>query len=815
MKLLKYKFSLAALSLVLLIALTAFFGLNFLGAEAKSTATASNVLKTSGDNVSLVATQRTVTSDGGTDENFYATFRFVNGGEEDGGKSYGYYSNKLAFNWVEKTTDGGEDKVSAAMFNFEFGFESVDFERFVITLESQQYVKTKDGKTSNYILVFPADEDSVYVLVTDDKDATADDIADADKLPLDKDHIKIEFKEKGQGEYLAEIFNYGDTRVSDYNTENTNRLRYTFKNIGGNYSKAVTSGSSTVYPLIFENEFKEDASAEAASVVVLYNLNGQDLAAESGVLDTETLYFSLNPIADTQPPVLCLENDLTFFTLNSKVDFDYAVIDVLRTSAGGKINYYVLTVGQAAEGADFDYLDKSLFKEATDEDLLISDGDAYLPMAADLEGSAFEAKYGADGNETDGSFKPDMLVKVYVNIYDSSSSSYKEEADIFIDWYLPERYTVEINGTGFIAVAEDSLGATFNYNGTGEGEDAKSWDTLVEEYQAEVDKAAEGLEAGKKSYFYLPSCESLFSDNATSYCDLKISVYYYGREENNNSKLATSDLYINVKTGGTYTFTVYATDSAGNDMYYFDDDGELVEFSTGDIWDMFDDKEGLYKKLPWFTFNVSSTGLKFEEDEDDNSGLQTTGYVGTSYSSVSFTLNSDDCDLSYRLFYFNRDVYFNDTGIAYSYEEFIAVKDELFNDAETRKYFTEIISVDAMEETDEEYEQFSPYEWSNSSTSFTPQEAGFYYILASATDDKYVSSPVTSSLAVVVSEAADTLKGESDWLKNNVTSVILLSVAALALIGIILLLVIKPKNKEDVDVRFEKKNEKKNDKKNK
>ena len=115
-----------------------------------------------------------------------------------------------------------------------------------------------------------------------------------------------------------------------------------------------------------------------------------------------------------------------------------------------------------------------------------------------------------------------------------------------------------------------------------------------------------------------------------------------------------------------------------------------------------------------------------------------------------------------------------------------------------------------MEETDAEYEQFKDYNWSNGGTSFTPQEAGFYYMIAEVRDGKYETDPVTSSLAIVVSEAAKSLKGESDWLKNNLTSVILLTVAALALIGIVLLLVIKPKDKGDIDVRFEQKKNKKN-----
>ena len=54
-------------------------------------------------------------------------------------------------------------------------------------------------------------------------------------------------------------------------------------------------------------------------------------------------------------------------------------------------------------------------------------------------------------------------------------------------------------------------------------------------------------------------------------------------------------------------------------------------------------------------------------------------------------------------------------------------------------------------------------------------------------------------MAISASAAAEPLYGESDWQQNNVASVVLLCVAGAALIGIILLVVIKPKDKGDID----------------
>ena len=59
-------------------------------------------------------------------------------------------------------------------------------------------------------------------------------------------------------------------------------------------------------------------------------------------------------------------------------------------------------------------------------------------------------------------------------------------------------------------------------------------------------------------------------------------------------------------------------------------------------------------------------------------------------------------------------------------------------------------------------------------------------------------------MGVVASVKSKTLKGESDWAKNNIASIVLLCIAGVALICIVLLLVIKPKNEGDVDDTFEK-----------
>ena len=479
-----------------------------------------------------------------------------------------------------------------------------------------------------------------------------------------------------------------------------------------------------------------------------------------------------------------------------------------------------------------DYNDKSLFKEitATDNIILETDTDKYLPNGAELDGTKFDA-YTIGGTDTEGYFKAEMLAKVYMELTDVSSNA--ETSVVYLDWYVNDGYKINLadkaDNASFIAVAKDKLGATYNYNGAY----SMTWEQLKDEYQAQVNEAAKNLSAGSSSYMYLPSPEKLFADNATPYKDMRYGIYFYHKTQQSNTSLAYSNLSINISQPGEYVFTVYATDAASNNMYYLKalegdkekgkkyinidgKDYEIVEFASSEIWNMFkdEDEEGLADYLPWFRFEVGYTGVTFEETP----GLQSTAYVGTKYTSASFKINgiTGSYDVTYRLFLFDRAAYYNGEGKTLTYQEFVDNMSALYGDASTQKYFKEIPALADMEETDEEYELYKDYGWDKGSTSFTPQDNNaFYMIRAEVTDKHMVSEPVTCELGVVASVTAKSLKGESDWLKNNVVSVVLLSIAGAALIGIVLLLVIKPKDKGDIDERFEnakKKSAKKNKK---
>ena len=764
----KFKITIFTLALAFILSVAAFFTVNFIGLRPAKAASdysgVASLFTQSGEANVIVDRQEGVGENGASKDFTMFTFGF----DEDNIS----YRKNLAYSWYEgdfEEVDGAAQLKSKehCLFNMEIGFKNAAFKKFVITFESQQYSKTEDNKTVNYIMFFPADK-GVKVLVTDDKDA-----AEAESgVVLALDHITIKFGERVGDGYPVTV------------SDGTNSVEGKLENVGGNYAKYSSSSTTPVYPLIFGAEFGENDKDTAQ--MVLYSLNNQKFEIKGAYTSGD--YLTGGTVTDDTPAALCLNKEISHLNIGGFVSFDFQLIDVLRSSPSHTLYYHVLKYAETQKEINFNDYKGDLYSEVDSDVLLDSDREDYLPTLR------------VDGGDGYGdNFKVDMAVKVYAEIKDTSNNG--EVGYVFLDWYVADALKLQINDEGFIAVGDNKDGAAYN------SKDA-DWDKILEDYQAKVDEAAKNLSAGSSSYFYVPSAETLFVDDATAYTDMKISIYYYSSTQSSNTSLATSNLSINVNNPGTYVFTLYATDAAGNDMHYFDKDGEPVEFDTNEIWNIYEDDDK-HDYLPWFTFNVDYKGVQFKETP----GKQDTAYVGTPYTSASFQINGveNSYTTKYRLFLFDRAGYYTDmkaqgVDVDITYDWFIDAMDDLFDGITTRLYFKEIKQVS---EYDEDYEEFKDYNWNSSSTSFTPQEGAFYYMRAEVTDTQYNTDPVTCSLAIQASVEAKALKGDSEWLQNNVASVILLSVAGVSLIAIILLLVVRPKNKDDIDVQFERMNKKK------
>lgn len=697
-------------------------------------------------------------------DSYYTSFVFADG------DSRITYRKNLAYHWFgsvkddegNPTAEGAEGYLST-----EIGFDELTFETFTIEFQSQQYTQTEDGVTNNYV-TFIADGGDVYVKIGEPlaEDATerADEIETivSESVALSPDRLTISFSDYASGVYQVSVTDGSATAEGE------------FANVGGSYANYVSSNSETsVIPLTYSAQFADGASAPAT--MVLYSFNGQsfELFGDEG----ERL------INDDTPPVICLTESVTTVEYGRSISANYAVIDMLATSPRATLNYYVLTNEQLEAGDLNATGDESNFVSVSSGSAspVIRGNDSYVPDAEEGE-----------------NFKTECLVKFYYSVQDSTASGGNTD-NVFIDWYVPAEYKYTVTaGDGeeydFIRATDDGEGATYVTPASGES------------YQQLVDEALAGQEAsaGTDKYFYLPSFENFISDNVTLYNDLEFSIYYISSESGSATSLASNELSIELSADGLYRFAIYATDSAGNDMYYIDEEGEKVTFTGSDLEALLEDpaNSDLVDYVPVYQFTVNYGGLTVTDPEG-----QEIGYVGTEYSAGDFEISglSSNYTTSYTLYIFDRLAYTRDNG-PISYAQFIGMVSELFNDPETRAaYFQTITPADEVENTDPDYELYTDYAWDPDNLSFVPQEDNsFYVIRMSAKDNIYNTGEIESFMAISVSAAADHIAGEDDWLENNLVSIILLCVAGVALIGIVLLIVIKPKEKGDIDVIDEK-----------
>lgn len=739
-------------------------------------------------------------------------------------------------NWFIGGQDTGfktklsEVKMEEGFFNIEIGFEELNFKKFVLTFETQQFSMTKDEKTTNYVIFLPETGDdgelsgNVIAIITDEKDMAdpkKETTAPQDAISLAPDHIVIALSQSAQadnGEYAVSVYNAG----ADL-TDETKVQKGVFTNVGETYAKWVSSSTKPVTPLSFSAVMAdvEDATSIKRVRMALYEMNGQSfvlnrnykgetLSSPSRQItsvenDDGSVHYTGGTVNDTLPPVLCLDKNLTFVTEGNELSFSYTAIDVLAQSPFVDTGYFMLTTAQAAD-TEFnpeDYEAKNLFTVVKDEydKYIYPHSQHYFPTSENYDANVY----------ANDDFTPTAAVKIYVKLTDTSSSG-GQSTCIFLDWFVPSEYLLKINGYNYIAVAKDTKGAHYNYDSTEytaehpytdkNGVDHTGWDGLLAEYQDRVDEAAKNLRAGSSEDFYLPSLEKLLSDNATPYADMTFSIYYManGNRSSNTNKVS-SQLSIDLNNAGDYLFTVYANDSVSNEMWYYDENKqEDVEFSTGDIWTMYDDEddEGLYDRLPWFTFSADISEITVEDP-----GEQDMAYVGTSYSAGSFDIEGISTDATYTLYRFNNDLYYEARGTVLTYEQFMAQKAELFENH--RNYFTNIPASNTLEEGSEDYEKFYAYDWNSTGLSFVPQdENAFYLIKCEVTSTQFPDmQPVKQYMGIAAAVTPDPIHGEDTWVQDNLASIILLSIAGAAFIGIILLLVIKPKDTGDIDAQYE------------
>lgn len=725
------------------------------------------------------------------------------------------YRKNLAYSWKSASVEGEEGVYQTRHFSMTIGFANTSFESYVIKFQSQQYIVNEDKISENYLIFRPA-QGGVSVFVSQDADWAEDE--DLFTTPVatfstaDNARISIEFVSFADGDYTVKLSS-GDVSANT-----------TFKNVYESYAKYVSSGDNAVTPLTFSAQFAEDAKPAEGEETVnacmkLYELNGQSFELYDRDSDG-----TFDQVLDNQPPVMCFSTTPAYVEYGTSYNFDFVLIDVLASSPRSTSYFYVLS-GDQYSSDEFDY-DATEFDEEEDSPYTKVTSSSSIRVIRD-DNTFVPSEYinDEDGNRVYG------LVKIYYEISDVSGSTAQTDK-VFIDWYAKDEALVNIadlkgtEATGsenFLKLIDGKQGVTYATDGMTTLDEYKARITAIEEdYQKKIDEAIAALEdgklyAGSDNYFYLPAFEYA-SDEYVYPTDLKYSIYYKAETSGSNTSLSSNNLSIALtQPDVTYRFTIYVTDEFTSEMRYpngVDEEGNIIweTIPSADIWE-----EEYSELLPFFEFEVSYKPATCEDPED-----LAIAYVGSTYSGVSFDINGVDGTYTtdYRLYVFDRNAMNDELGINLTYDQFIknitALLQNTYKEGvNTRKYFTTVKPVSELKENDENYEEMSAYEWSASSTSFVPQSVDDFYIIEQTLTDNRSQVKTVNYATVVASVETTALKGESDWVENNLASVILLSIAGVCLVALIVLLIVKPKDKGDIDVVLDNEESKKAAKKNK
>ena len=334
-------------------------------------------------------------------------------------------------------------------------------------------------------------------------------------------------------------------------------------------------------------------------------------------------------------------------------------------------------------------------------------------------------------------------------------------------------------------------------------------------------------------------------EDDNGYRNLKFTISYKkpsSTSASTSSSLSPSSLKLAAAEEGEYEFKIFATDKAGNAMKYYLD-GELVSVSASNIWDI--------EEIPSFTYKIKNQGLKVE-DSTKASDRKASKILDQTYTLSGVTVVGSTNEKSqFALYRVDLDKYNNTvssasakistsmlTSIKYEdiqkevkgklltvtdgnyFELYVSAYAGILADkvgadvAKVKACFTEIQEYNSrITEEDAEWEAYNKYKWQPSSKSFVTAEEGEYLILCDYWEEELPMQRAVAYKHISVASESDVIKGETEWLKNNIVSVVLFAIAAVMLILIVILLLVNPSDEtlEDLDEK-EEKDEKENKK---
>ena len=742
----KTKIGILAMIVAAALCLTAGLCYAFLPAKAEKVIAPSGVFATAG------GATRTDHEDMTDGQDYYLTYKLPSDGAAVN------YQRNLALKWYgfenEEPEDGYtlDSTTEEKYFSLTLHLRDLNFQTFTMTMESTQMSQSKEGKTVNEI-VFTNNNGTLTASVNGGASVNipvSDNTADIE-IGLYEDTYKI-----GYGDFGVRIND--EMRAGE------------FTNIGLYYAKYASSSSTTpVMPLSFTAE----GVGENGTSFEIRSLNGQSFQLDSS-----------DQITDNTPPVLVANTEIKQFLMGDKnllASSNYTVIDVCATASVSEY-YYVQNPAEA-------------------------DAEAEAPALTKGE-DGYELKGYSDAKSDLVFFKDDFSAEPgYISIAFKLSDNNSNSAYAFYEWYVedsaiglqdgryyitvisPEDQIVSYPETTFCAVS----GSDGNYTLSPDEFAITEYDTAVKAASKKADGTT-SIQVGSGAYFYLPSLRPYMSDAYSGFNQLSFTVYY--RTQSADTATVSGDfdeLSIEVSQEGTYQFRIVPTNRAGRTMFGYVETAEgsgtyeQVEISTDNVWDC--------ANLPTFEFTVQYNGPSIEEAEDGD-----IGYRDLKYSVDDFEITALGTPVKkYTLSYLEV------TGSTPSLSQ---VRQAIENGTLDQLGSWKTIAVyDANDESAADNE----YAWNpDSELSFVPQRIGVYRVMVEVSDFKTGETPVSAYKLISIASDPDRVDVGGDpleWIQNNVLSVVFFGIGVLCLIGIVVLLLVKPKDAAAVEAEKARKEE--------
>lgn len=738
----------------------------------------------------------------GTDEDgkniFHTTFVIDDGGSVA-------YERDLALKWYSGTAKdlAGKEEFFRLTFAAVLKDNAVPFDTFSIEFESKEENITKDGKATNAIVFEKGEAEGSLQVYVKNADFTGDEEAEK-QLPrteiadATKDITVSLGNGSSAGAFAVNVENNGETKTVGE-----------FTNVGGNYLEYYSSSSSTPnVPMTFKATAAEGQKAR----IFMKELNGQSLAVTGGTEETtdDGVQMKDGKITDNADPVLVLNEAIYSYSLGQKFTHDCKVIDVCKKSITSPTHEYYMA-SHTGSGANKVFVNPTAKKETITD----SDGNAVEKETGEYDDYK-SLTTSTHFMPTNDDKREDKDFTEYVSIRVRLRDDRSETAWAYLHWYAVDRAKTEgtdADGKKFpyIKVEKDREGPKYieNNNDT-------ALDDAVKAYQEAVNAAAgkENVSAGSGAYFYLPSLRDLIKSDFADYRNLKFSIYYYKQSQSEGSSAGSATglkynaLRFQIDEAGAYRFRVLATDAAGNAMTFPQqkegEEKEYVTVTSSNIWDLED--------YPEFTLEVKYNGVTIEEMKE-----QTTGNRESSYSITDFTIIAlSGIQKDYSLYYFNEDNLKTGATVP-TYSDLVKEMNEVrspeafaefcakYDISEERKCITAISEFNSeISEDDDDWDKTdNAYRWNPSSgLSFVPQKSGFYIVGITVTDPNRSNESHVAYQAIRIGNPYDYTPAPSDWLQNNLVSVILFSVSGVLLIAIVILFIVKPSDKkmEEIDL---------------